>query len=74
MASGGIRRGGDVLGEQGLALMKLTSYLPPAQLADLKVADDLRVTGMDNVYRSTGLGVPVVAHRLAGPTGSDGSP
>lgn len=58
----------DVLGAQGLALVSSASYLHPAQLADLKVADDLWVTGMDNVYRSTGLGVPVVAHRLAGPT------
>ncbi|AGA27656.1 lysophospholipase [Singulisphaera acidiphila DSM 18658] len=58
----------EVLGGQGLALVSSTSYLHPAQLADLKVADDLRVTGMHNVYRSSGLGVPVVAHRLAGPT------
>ncbi|SIO58367.1 Chlorophyllase [Singulisphaera sp. GP187] len=58
----------DVLGAQGLALVSSATYLHPTQLADLKVADDLRVTGMENVYRSSGLGIPVVAHRLADST------
>ncbi|WP_406694982.1 alpha/beta fold hydrolase [Singulisphaera sp. Ch08] len=57
----------DVLGGQGLALVSSSTYLHPGQLADLKVAEDLRVTGMDNIYRSSGLGIPVVAHRLADP-------
>jgi len=57
-----------VLHGQGISLGSSASYLNPEQLADLKVASDLRVGGMDNVYHADGLGVPVVAHRLVNPT------
>jgi pimeloyl-ACP methyl ester carboxylesterase len=59
-----------VLTAQGLSLGSSASYLNPLGLADLRLADDLRVDGMDHVYRSNGLGVPVVAHRLADPAQS----
>ena len=36
----------------------------PSRIADLRVAGDLRVTGMEHVYYTRGLGVPLVAHRL----------
>jgi len=51
------------LGEEGIALHATAPYLEPRRIADLRVAGDLRVTGMDHVYRASGLGVPLVAHR-----------
>ncbi|MDR3638820.1 MAG: alpha/beta fold hydrolase [Isosphaeraceae bacterium] len=61
----------DVLGEQGLALGTTAPYLDPAYIADLRVADDLVVTGMDHVYRCGGLGVPIVANRVTGQSAGD---
>jgi len=55
-----------LLEEQGLILETSERYLDPGLIADLRVADDLRVTGMDHVYFTRGLGVSLVAHRLAG--------
>jgi pimeloyl-ACP methyl ester carboxylesterase len=57
-----------LLEEQGLFLETSERYLDPARIADLRVAGDLRVTGMDHLYYTPGLGVPLVAHRLARPT------
>jgi pimeloyl-ACP methyl ester carboxylesterase len=57
-----------LLEDQGLRLETSERYLDPGRVADLRVAADLRVTGMDHVYFTRGLGVPLVAHRLAGPT------
>jgi len=57
-----------LLEEQGLVLETCERYLDPVEIADLRVAGDLRVTGMDHVYFTRGLGVPLVAHRLAGAT------
>lgn len=56
-----------VLAEQGLTLESSASYLNPLQLADLRLADDMKVDGMDNVYKASGLGIPVVALRRADP-------
>ena len=55
----------DVLGEQQIAVGGSSAYLEPIRIADLRVASDIRVEGMDHVYYTNGLGVPVVAHRLA---------
>ncbi len=55
----------DVLGQQGLVINGSSRYLDPTRIADLRVASDFRVTGMNHVYYTNGLGVPVVAHRLA---------
>lgn len=59
-----------VVAEQGLSLGSSAAYLDPLRIADMSVASDLRVSGMAHVYRSDGLGVPLVAHRLADPTRS----
>ncbi len=51
------------LGAEGIALQGAVPYLDPLQITDLRVAADLRVKGIDHVYRTGGLGVPLVAHR-----------
>jgi pimeloyl-ACP methyl ester carboxylesterase len=53
-----------LLEDQGLVLETREPYLDPGRIADLRVASDLRVTGMDHVYFTRGLGVPLVAHRF----------
>ena len=53
-----------VLEEAGIVVSAGAPYLDPERIADLRVAADLRVKGMDHVYRSTGFGVPLVAHRV----------
>ncbi|WP_435016481.1 esterase/lipase family protein [Tundrisphaera sp. TA3] len=60
----------DVLGEQGIALGSSAPYLAPDRFADLRVASDIRVTGMDRIHRTDGLGVPLVAHRAVDPAES----
>jgi triacylglycerol esterase/lipase EstA (alpha/beta hydrolase family) len=53
----------EVLGLHGLAVKSATKYLQPERIADLRLASDYRVEGMGRVYRTSGLGVPLVAHR-----------
>jgi pimeloyl-ACP methyl ester carboxylesterase len=53
-----------VLEEQGIALSATAPFLNPLQLANLRVAADLSVKGMNHIYQRTGLGVPLVAHRV----------
>jgi pimeloyl-ACP methyl ester carboxylesterase len=53
-----------VLEEAGTTVAAGAPYLEPARIADLRVAADLRVKGMNHIYRSNGLGVPLVAHRV----------
>jgi pimeloyl-ACP methyl ester carboxylesterase len=57
----------DVLAEQGIGLTSTAAYLNPLQIADLRVVADLRVKGMNHIYQRTGLGVPLVAHRVVPP-------
>jgi pimeloyl-ACP methyl ester carboxylesterase len=59
-----------LLEEQGLRLETCERYLDPGRIADLRIAGDLRVTGMEHVYFTRGLGVPLVAHRLAAGSGN----
>ena len=59
-----------ILEAQGLLVRSSTSYLAPDRLGDVRVAADLRVEGMDHVYRARGLGVPLVAHRFGAKEGS----
>ncbi len=54
-----------VLCTQGITVRSSTEFLDPERVADLRVASDFRVEGMDHVYRTTGLGVPLIAHRFA---------
>ena len=56
-----------ILEEQGVAITATAPYLNPKQIANLRVAADLQVKGMDHVYQRTGLGVPLVAHRVVPP-------
>jgi pimeloyl-ACP methyl ester carboxylesterase len=63
-ASRGNQSWRQVLQEQGIELSTPTCYLKPEQIANLRVAADLRVSGMNHLYRRDGLGVPLVAHRV----------
>jgi len=50
---------------QGITVRSSTDFLDPERIADLRVASDYRVEGMDHIYRANGLGVPLIAHRFA---------
>jgi pimeloyl-ACP methyl ester carboxylesterase len=63
-AGRGGRNWRQVLAEQEIVLQTATPYLDPARISELRIAADLRVRGMDHVYRAGGLGVPLVAHRV----------
>ena len=52
-----------ILAEDGLALESSTPDLAPARFSDLLPVEDVRVSGMDHIYRTDGLGVPLIAHR-----------
>jgi hypothetical protein len=52
-----------ILEAEGLAVHSSTAYLEPARIGDLRVAADYRIEGMGHIYRASGLGVPLVAHR-----------
>ncbi len=52
-----------ILEAQGIVVQSSTMYLAPERIGDLQVASDLWVEGMDHVFRSSGLGVPLIAHR-----------
>ncbi|MFI5458911.1 MAG: esterase/lipase family protein [Isosphaerales bacterium] len=54
-----------ILSTQEITVRSSTPFLDPEQVADLRVASDYRVEGMDHVYCTTGLGVPLIAHRFA---------
>lgn len=51
------------LADAGLTFAAAAPHLVPERFDALTVADDVRVTGMDHVYRTCGLGVPLVALR-----------
>jgi pimeloyl-ACP methyl ester carboxylesterase len=55
----------DFFDSQKIAYESSESYLDPLQIADVRVAADLNVKGMDHLYRHDGFGVPVVVHRVA---------
>ncbi len=59
-----------VLEGRGVALNSPTPDLAPDRFADLLVVDDVRVAGMQHVYRTEGLGVPLIVHRRVEATGS----
>jgi pimeloyl-ACP methyl ester carboxylesterase len=52
-----------ILEAEGLAVHSSTAYLEPERIGDLRVASDYRIEGMGCIYRTSGLGVPLVAHR-----------
>ncbi len=53
-----------VLSAHGIDVNASAPYLDPARIHDVFVATDYRVNGMDHVYRTDGLGVPLVLHRV----------
>jgi pimeloyl-ACP methyl ester carboxylesterase len=59
----------EILECQGLVLQSSNRYLAPERIGDLRIADDLNVEGMDHIYRSSGLGVPLIAHRYTDESG-----
>ena len=52
-----------ILEAEGIAVRSSTAYLEPDRIGDLRVASDYRVEGMGHIYRTNGLGIPLVAHR-----------
>ncbi len=62
-----------ILGDRGVKLASSTPDLAPARFADLLPAEDVRLTGMNHIYRNEGLGVPLIAHRRVEPTASPDS-
>jgi pimeloyl-ACP methyl ester carboxylesterase len=64
-AEGRRREGGwqKVLGDRGVVFASPTPDLAPARFADLMLVEDIRVDGMQHVYKNDGLGVSLVAHR-----------
>ena len=59
-----------ILGDHGVVLDSPTPDLAPARFADLVLVEDVRVDGMQHIYRSDGLGVSLVAHRRVEPSES----
>ena len=55
---------------EGVALASPTPDLAPERFSDLRVTDDVRVSGMQHLYRNDGLGVPLVVHRRVEPNSS----
>jgi pimeloyl-ACP methyl ester carboxylesterase len=55
------------LGDHGLAIGASDPYLDPQEIAELRVASDLKVRGMEHLYGQDGLGVPLVARRVTDP-------
>ena len=55
-----------ILEANGLLIAGSSQYLAPDRIGDLQVSDDFRVEGMDHIYVSSGLGVPLIAHRFGG--------
>lgn len=59
-----------VIEGRGLALSSPTPDLAPDRFADLVLTEDLQVAGMQHLYRTEGLGIPLVAHRRVEPNDS----
>jgi pimeloyl-ACP methyl ester carboxylesterase len=51
------------LGDRGVVFESPTPDLAPGRFADLALVEDVRVEGMQHIYRNDGLGVKLVAHR-----------
>jgi pimeloyl-ACP methyl ester carboxylesterase len=53
----------EVLSEHGVVLASATPDLAPARFSDLVLAEDVKVEGMQHIYRNDGLGATLIAHR-----------
>ena len=60
-----------VLYERGIELTSPVPDLEPRRFDNLFVAADFQVKGMNHVYRTQGLGVPLIVHRTVEPTTSN---
>ncbi len=71
-AEGRRREGGwqKTLGDHGIVLASPTLDLAPARFEDLMPVEDVRVEGMQHIYRNDGLGVTLIAHRRVDPLAS----
>jgi pimeloyl-ACP methyl ester carboxylesterase len=58
------------LRDHGVVLEGTSPDLAPGRFEDFKLVEDVRVSGMQHVYREGGLGVPLVAHRRVDPSSS----
>jgi pimeloyl-ACP methyl ester carboxylesterase len=69
---GSKREGGwqGVLASHGVILASPSPDLAPARFSDLKLVEDVRVEGMQHIYRNDGLGTSLIAHRRVEPTES----
>jgi pimeloyl-ACP methyl ester carboxylesterase len=52
-----------VLADHGVVLASATPDLAPARFSDLMLAEDIKVEGMQHIYRNGGLGASLIAHR-----------
>ncbi|WP_435009895.1 esterase/lipase family protein [Tundrisphaera lichenicola] len=59
-----------VLRRHGVVLEGASPDLAPGRFEDLLIVEDIRVSGMQHVYREAGIGVPLVVHRRVDPAGS----
>ena len=71
-AEGKHREGGwqKTLGDHGIVFASPTLDLAPARFEDLMPVEDVRVEGMQHIYRNDGLGVTLIAHRRVDPSAS----
>ena len=71
-AEGRRRDGGwqKTLGDHGVVFASPTLDLAPARFEDLMPVEDVRVEGMQHIYRNDGLGVTLIAHRRVDPAAS----
>lgn len=60
-----------VVADLGLGLDSTARQLEPRRLSDLRVAGDFKVTGMQECFTSTGLGVPLIAFLPVDPNSPD---
>jgi pimeloyl-ACP methyl ester carboxylesterase len=60
----------EVLADHGVVLASPTPDLAPARFSDLALTEDIKVEGMQHLYRNRGLGAPLIAHRRVEPTAS----
>ena len=59
-----------ILADHGVVMASSTPDLAPARFSDLMLAEDVRVEGMQHIYRNGGLGTALIAHRRVEPNES----
>ena len=59
-----------VLSDRGVVFESATPDLAPSRFADLAIVEDIKVEGMQHLYKSPGFGVTLIAHRRVEPAES----